>query len=191
MTDPEIATAAAILGKHKIRFVVIGGQAVGKDVTATEDVDVMVTTADYAETVPELRHDADLTFEWEEGGVTRFKMVPAGDIRLDVLDAHEFSGRRSGDEFFEFLVNTESSERDGILWASPAAVWYTRPMIRRWKAYAERILFNILGGVGAGRLQRVEEIARRFGTQDVMRERIAYVRAELRRPDLEHILKDE
>lgn len=64
-------------------------------------------------------------------------------------------------------------------------------MISRWKTYAEKILFNILAGVGAGRLRRVEEIARRFGTQDVMRERIAYVRAELRRPDLEHILKDE
>lgn len=90
MTDPEIATATAILGKHKIRFVVIGGQAVGKSVAATEDVDVMVTTADYAETVPELRHDPDLAFEWEEGGVTRFKMRAAGDIGLDVLDAHEF-----------------------------------------------------------------------------------------------------
>ena len=191
MTDPEIATAAAILGKHKIRFVVIGGQAVGKDVTATEDVDVIVSTADYAETVPELRHDPDLTLEWEEGGVSRFRMRPAGDIRLDMLDAHEFSGRRSGEEFFEYLAETESSERDGILWAPPAAVWYTRRVIRRRKAYAEKIPINILGGVGAGRLRRVEEIARRFGTQDVMRERIAYVRAELRRPDLEHILKDE
>ncbi len=189
MTEPEITRADEILRRHGVRYVVVGGQAIGKSVSTTDDVDVMVTTTDYAETIPLLRDEPGLKFEWEEGGVTRFRILAAG-VPLDILDAATFAGDRTDEEFFAFLLEEESTERDGILFASPAAVWYTRLMVRRWKTYAEKILRNAIGGVGAGRLRRVEEIAERFGTEATVRERVEYVRAEMKRPDLEYILQD-
>ncbi|MGA9044110.1 MAG: hypothetical protein ACLPP2_06485 [Thermoplasmata archaeon] len=189
MTEPEIQRADEILRRHGVRYVVVGGQAIGKSVSTTDDVDVMVTTTDYAETVPLLRDEPALKFEWEERGVTRFRILAVG-VPLDILDAATFAGNRTGEEFFAFLLEEESTERDGIRFASPAAVWYTRLLVRRWKTYAEKILRNAIGGVGAGRLHRVEQIAERFGTKETVRERVEYVRAEMKRPDLEYILQD-
>jgi hypothetical protein len=40
-------------------------------------------------------------------------------------------------------------------------------------------------------MRRVVEIAHRFGTEEILRERVAYVRSEMRRPDLEYVLKEE
>lgn len=191
MTELEVKAADAILRRNEVQYVVVGGQAIGKAVRATGDVDVMVTATDYAAAVTALRSDEDAEFQWEEQGVARFAMRPMGGEFLDVLDASGFAGSRGSEDFFGFLVDEESTMQDGIRYATPAAVWYTRLMVRRWRHYSDKILQDLLGGVAAGRMRRVVEIARRFGTEETIRERVKYVRAEMKRPDLEYVLRGE
>jgi hypothetical protein len=191
MTEPEVEAADAILRRHEVQYVVVGGQAIGKSIRATGDVDVMVTATDYADTIAALQSDEDLEFRWEDQGVARFAMRLVGGEFLDVLNASKFTGSREGRKFFIFLIEEESTQRDGIRYATPAAVWYTRLMIPRWRHYSDKILQDLLGGVGAGRMRRVVEIAHRFGTEETLRKRVAYVRAEMRRPDLEYVLERE
>jgi len=191
MTEPEVEAADTILRRHEVQYVVVGGQAIGKTIRATGDVDVMVTATDYADTIAALQSDEDLEFQWEDQGVARFAMRLVGGEFLDVLNSSKFTGSREGGKFFIFLLEEESTKRDGIRYATAAAVWYTSLMIPRWRHYSDKILQDLLGGVGAGRMRRVVEIAQRFGTAETLRKRVAYVRAEMRRPDLEYVLERE
>jgi hypothetical protein len=185
MNDETVEAADAILRRHGIGYVIVGGKAVAQEAaTATVDVDVMVTTTDYRGAVQRLSSDPGLTLAWEANQVTRFGIVAHDGIPLDVVDSGAFSGKRSGQEFFDFLVREASSEVDGVRYASPEAVWYTRLLTKRWRAYAEKILTNVIDGLPADRLRGVELIARRFGTEATVRVRIAYVREELARSAL-------
>ena len=189
MTERTVEAASVILRRHGIRFAVVGGQAVARSaVTATRDVDVMVTTADYRDAVTKLSSDDSLTLAIEGGAVTRFGIRALHGAPLDLIDAGFFSGNRTGAEFFDYLFQKESTESDGVRYASPELVWYTRLLTKRWQAYAEKIVTNVVDGLSADRLRRVEEIARRFGTEGTIRDRIAYVREELQRPDVQSLV---
>jgi len=192
VTEPTVAAADEILRKHGIRYVVVGGQAIAREAaTATRDVDVMVTTADYRKAVEQLAKDPSLTLAWEGGPVTRFGIVAQRGTPLDVVDAGEFSGTKSAQEFLEFLVHEHSVHVEGIRYLSADAVWYTRLLTKRWKAYAEKIVTNIIDGLSPDHLDRVAEIAREFGTESVLQERLDYVREELKRPDLKELVREE
>ena len=192
MTEPEVRAADAILRRHSIRYVVVGGQAIARSAaTTTHDVDVMVATADYGATVARLREDDELVFDWEDKQLARFRIRPQGGVPLDIINAAAFSGRESGQEFFRYLTEEGSFETEGIPYAAPEAVWYTRLMTKRWRAYAEKIVTNIIDGVAKDRLEQVEALARRFGTVEAMRERMAYVREELARPDVGSLVGDD
>ncbi len=185
LTDPAVARADEILRRHAIRYVVVGGQAIARSAaTATRDVDIMVTTSDYRNTVDRLAKDDALTFAFESGPVARFGIQSLRGIPLDVIDAGIFAGRRPGTEFFDFLTREESTSSNGIAYASPAMVWYSRLLTKRWRAYAEKIVTNVIDGIEPTMLMRVQTIARRFGTDKTIAERIAYVQDELRRSDV-------
>lgn len=192
MTEPEVVATDAIFRRQGVPYVVIGGQAIAqKAATTTHDVDVMVATADFGKTVSRLRGDHDLTFDWEDDRLARFRIRSLGGVPLDIINASTFSGAKSGEEFFGFLAQQASSESDGIRYAAPEAVWYTRLLTKRWKAYAEKIVTNVIDGLPSARLQEVEEIARRFGNEGLIQERVAYVRGELARPDIESLIPRE
>ena len=192
MTEPEVQGADVILRRQAIQYVVVGGQAVAREAaTATHDVDVMVATADFERTVERLQAEPELVFDWKDDKLARFRIRSLGGVPLDILNAVLFSGTRSAEEFFEFLVREASSENDGISYATPEMVWYTRLLTKRWKAYAEKIVTNVIDGVAAGRLRGVDEIARRFGIEVTINARIAYVRAELARPDVSSLIRSE
>ena len=163
----------------------VGGQAVARRAaTTTRDVDVMVATADYHDTVARLRDDPDLVFDWENDQVARFRVRSVGGVPLDIINPVTFSGEKTGEEFFSFLIREASFEADGVSYATPEAVWYTRLLTKRWKAYAEKIVTNVIDGLPPDRLQGVEEIGRRFGNETVLEPRVAYVREELARPEI-------
>jgi len=192
VTDPAVEAASAILRKHGVRFAVVGGQAVALNAaTATRDVDVMVTTDDYHGAVARLGRDDALTLAYESGPVTRFGIQALHGVPLDLIDAGFFSGTKTGAEFFDFLLTEGSKGADGVVYASPEVVWYTRLMTKRWRSYAEKIVTNVIDGLSSARLERVEEIARRFGTEATIRERIEYVREELKRPDVGSLVRKE
>jgi hypothetical protein len=190
MIEPEVQAADVILRRQNIHYVVVGGQAIAqKAATTTRDVDVMVATDDYRTTLARLRTESELTLDWEDDQIARFRIRSAGGVPLDVINSAAFSGNKSGAEFFQYLTHDGSAEADGVAYATPEVVWYTRLLTKRWKAYAEKIVTNVIDGVSPGRLDRVQEIARHFGTETTMRERIAYVREELARPDIESLIK--
>jgi hypothetical protein len=190
VTEPEVEAADAILRGEGIRYVVVGGQAIAqKAATTTHDVDVMVATDDYGKTLTRLRGVKGLTFDWEDNQIARFRIRSVGGVPLDVINSATFSGNKSGEEFFRYLTQEGSAETDGILYATPEVVWYTRLLTKRWKAYAEKIVTNVIDGVGASRLREVEQVARRFGNEVTIKTRIAYVREELARPDIESLVK--
>jgi hypothetical protein len=190
VTEPEVVTSVAILKKHGIRFVVVGGQAIARTAaTTTHDVDVMVATDDFANTNSYLREEKDLAFDWEDKQIARFRILSLGGVPLDVINAAAFSGVKSGQEFFGFLTSEGSTESEGIAYATPEVVWYTRLLTKRWKAYAEKIITNVIDGVAADRLKKVDEIAQRFGTEVTIHMRLAYVREELARPDIESLIR--
>jgi hypothetical protein len=192
VTDPGVAAADGILRRHGIRYLVVGGQAVGREAaTATQDVDVMVTTSDYRDAVARLGADPELTKAWEGGPVVRFGIRALNGIPLDVVDSGFFAGKRTGKDFFEFLIREESSENEGVRYITTAGVWYMRLMTKRWRAYAEKIVTNVIDGVDPRRLDRVAAISRAFGTEATVQTRLAYVRAELARPDLVALIRRE
>ncbi|MCI4348795.1 MAG: hypothetical protein L3J93_01050 [Thermoplasmata archaeon] len=181
MTEHYVEVADAILRDHGIHYVVVGGQAVARTVqTGTSDVDVMVTTADFDATVAVLLKDKRIRLRGLREGVALFAIESAQGVGFDLLDAAPFGGTRTGEEFFRFLIDEESTETDRIRYSSTALVWYTRMHASRWRVYAEKILVNILDGADPKELERVEAIARRFGCEEALRPRIAYVREELR-----------
>ena len=185
MTDPAVEAADRILKRHGIGYVIVGGQAIAQSAaTATRDVDAMVATADYRGAIAALGGDPELTLAMDGGAVARFGIRALAGAPLDLVDAGVFAGTRSSQEFFDFLVREQSSEVDGIRYVSAEAVWYTRLLTKRWRAYAEKIVTNVIDGIEADRLAAVEAIARRFGTEPELRERIDYVREELRNSPL-------
>ncbi|HTP54905.1 MAG TPA: hypothetical protein VML94_08135 [Thermoplasmata archaeon] len=190
MTEPGVAAADVLLKRLGIPFVVVGGQAVAQTAaTSTHDVDVMVATDDFGKTIKLLRTAKDLAFDWESDQLARFRILSLGGVPLDVINSAAFSGSKPAEQFFRFLCTEGSTEADGIAYATPEVVWYTRLLTKRWKAYAEKIVTNVIDGVASGRLGKVEEIARRFGTDATIQERLAYVRSELARPDIESLIR--
>jgi hypothetical protein len=190
LTDDEVRAADAILQKLGIRFVVVGGQAVARSAaTSTRDIDVMVATADYPRTVELLRREPGLAFDWDDGKLCRFRMLARGGLPLDVINGSAFSGRGAGSDFYRYLADEASSMSDGISYASPEAVWYTRLLTKRWQAYAEKIVTNMIDGVPPERLSDVAAIGRRFGTETVLAGRLEYVRQEMARPEVAELLR--
>lgn len=192
MTEPDVLAADEILRRLDIRYVIVGGQAIALNAaTSTHDVDVMVATASFDEAIVRLRRSPALASDWQDDQLARFRILAEGGVPLDILNADIFAGNKTGEEFFAYLMKEGSTEADGILYATPELVWYTRLLTKRWKAYAEKIVTNVIDGISAGRLRKVEEIARRFGTEVTVKTRIAYVRGELARPDIRSLVKGE
>lgn len=180
MSGTAVDLADVILRGHGIQYVVVGGQAVAQTVrTGTVDVDVMVTTSDFQGTVARLLQDPRIRLRGMREGVALLSIESARGAGLDVLDSAPFAGERSGEEFYRYLVEQESTEAAGIRYASTAIVWYTRLLTTRWKVYAEKILVNILDGADPALLVEAERIASRFGTLAVVRPHLEYVRQEL------------
>lgn len=180
MSATSVDVADAILRTHGIAYVVVGGQAVARSVpTGTSDVDIMVTTADFEKTVAQLLRDGRLRLRGARDGLALFAIESAQGVGLDVLDASPFAGAHPGEEFYRFLVEEESAENHGIRYASTPFVWYTRLLASRWRAYAEKILVNIVDGADPTLLTRAVEIARRFGTEGEIAQRLQYVQQEM------------
>ena len=180
MSGTSVSLADVILRGHGIQYVVVGGQAVARTVpTGTVDVDVMVTTSDFQGTVARLLKDPRIRLRGMREGVALLSIESARGAGLDVLDSAPFAGNRTGEEFYRFLVNEESTDVADIRYASTAVVWYTRLLTTRWQVYAEKILVNILDGADPELLAHAERIAKRFGTLETVRPRLEYVRHEL------------
>lgn len=189
MTDRFVASASQVLRRHGVRFVVVGGRALARSFpAATDDVDVMVAASEYSTAVQRLKTDRRLRFESVSSDVSRFWLSP-GDgqpFPTDVLDTTSFSGRRPGSAFFEYLVGGGSFEEDGVLYARPATVVYTRLMSPRWASvYVKKLATDVGNGMSIADLNESAIVARQFGVPARIEERLSHVFAEIRRRGLD------
>ncbi len=187
-----VSAARKVLDRNSVRFVVVGGQAIYLRVhTSTSDVDVIVATPEYEAAVTRLSSDTDVAGSDRQGGTSFIHLKTAGGARLDILDAANYSGDRPGAEFFRYVVEEGSIVKDGVRYATVPVVWYMRLVIDPWETYAEKLLTNVVDGIGpVAPLREVGAIGRRFGTAEKLANRLAFVRNELKRPNLEDRLAD-
>ena len=123
VTEPDVLAADQLLRRRGIEYIVIGGQAIARSAaTATHDIDVMVATSEFRRTVDRLRSEKELAFDWEDHQLARFRILPAGGVPLDIINAAAFAGDKSGEEFYRFLSRDGSAESDGIRYATPEVV---------------------------------------------------------------------
>lgn len=173
-----VADVFASLG---ISFVVVGGQAVIRQVqVSTEDVDVMVATEDYQDTLSKIRNVPGVIERGSSDGLTQLRLRGPPAVSLDILDAGYFSGTKGGQELFRILMQEESSVSEGIRYASIGFVWYTRLSVPRWKAYVEKIIADTRADAGAPNIDLVRSLARKLGVSSVMSPRVTYLLDELR-----------
>lgn len=64
--------------------------------------------------------------------------------------------------------------------ALPKVVWYMRLVIDRWELYVPKMLRDLRAGVPWSTAEEVQRLADRFERGDLLRERIAQLRADAR-----------
>ncbi len=176
MNHEQVKEVAGWLDSLKIRYIVVGGSAIG-----TKDVDVLIGVGDWEpiDRILENRREA-APLEPMSGSI-RGTVVALGTEQVDVefLSGEPFAGNRSADDFLRYVHQHRSEVDEGVRYAKPAVVWYMRLSTNDWQQYVEKIRLDIRGGVPLETLGAVVEIGDYFGVGDKMRERVAFVRRTL------------
>jgi hypothetical protein len=98
---------------------------------------------------------------------------PEGTIPFGLLDPGYFSGDRSGDEFFDYVARSRSTDGPAGRVADPQVVWYMRLLVPQ-ERYLDRILRDRdAGAPSIAWLKDVRRMARRFGTTVRIDDRIS------------------
>lgn len=166
-----------------IRVLVVGGLALEvAGVGGTSDVDLFVTVRDFEELPRELRAEKRVAVLLSSGDdEVRSGLLRAieGDVRFDVLDPSVFSGKKSGDEFFDYVEKHFSFESEIGPTVRPPVVWYTR-LLLPGEDQLGKIARDLGNGADPTWLNGAVRIARRFGTEGTVKARLRRL-AELRR----------
>ncbi|MGA7860716.1 MAG: hypothetical protein WCB19_02530 [Thermoplasmata archaeon] len=155
------------------RYLVVGGLAVEQKVpTATEDVDLLLAVADYERVVAALV--ADPSVQIDEGRLISGGFMDGGDgkVDFDLLNPVAFAGKRSGEEFFDFVYRSRSYESPLGRTADPQVVWYMRLMVPDWETYIQKIVRDLGNGAPWKWVDDVRRIADRFGAETTVGGRI-------------------
>lgn len=189
MNRNHLKAFAKILGRHGIRYIVVGGAAVAdRYPSETRDVDVLLLAQAYTKGVDALDHDpsiVSMTREDDEMAGGHFIVGPTL-VRFDMLNPEAFSGSRGGDEFFEYVVRHGSHNSAVGRVAEVGVVWYMRLVIGSdaWLVQVQKVLRDLRAGAPWDLTSHVRRIARRFGTQAILGERLILVEEEAVRAGL-------
>jgi hypothetical protein len=164
-----------------IACLVVGGAAIAVEgIGATTDVDLLLTVRDYAGAGNRVSADPRVTQNVHYQGPTASGLFRTeyGDVRFDILDPATFSGKRSGDEFFDYANRRWASDTRIGRTAQPALVFYTR-LIVPGERYLERIIDDLDDGAPEEWLDETLAIANFCGTTGRIREQLLRI-SELR-----------
>ena len=162
-----------------IDYVLVGGMAVelaGHE-TGTEDVDLLVSLAEYQGTFEKLAGDRNFrhmeALETIGGG-----QFFTGDrwIDLDFINPRLFRGKLSAERFVSYVKRYRSRKTAFGRVAAPEVTWYMRLVVPDWEIYVQKILRDIRAGVPDELLGEALAIARHLGVDDVVRQRIEKVK---------------
>ena len=189
MNRTHVSAFAKLLRERAVRYVVVGGAAVAEAYPSeTVDVDVLLMAREYARAVDALDHDPSIVSMTREGGEMAGGHFVVGHsvVRFDLLNPEAFSGRRSGDDFFDYVARSGSRKTSGVAYAKVPVVWYMRLVIEgeAWMVQVQKILRDLRAGAPWGLTKDVDRIARRFGVQARLRDRMGLVRQEAQRAGL-------
>jgi hypothetical protein len=150
--------------------------------TGTEDADFAVTMREFERAMKKL--DAHARFRNVEslrtiGGAEFF----TGDrwIDVDFLNPTLFRGRKTGDDFIEYLKRYRSRKTDFGPVARPEVTWYMRLVIPDWEIYVQKILRDIRAGTPEKTLDGALAIAGVLGVDHMVAPRVRRTREYLAR----------
>ena len=130
MNHEQVKEVAGWLDSLKIRYIVVGGSAIG-----TKDVDVLIGVGDWEpiDRILENRREA-APLEPMSGSI-RGTVVALGTEQVDVefLSGEPFAGNRSADDFLRYVHQHRSEVDEGVRYAKPAVVWYMRLSTNDWQ----------------------------------------------------------
>ncbi|HEV2165823.1 MAG TPA: hypothetical protein VGS23_02415 [Thermoplasmata archaeon] len=189
MNRAHVKAFSGILKRQGIRFVIVGGAAVAQVYPSeTRDVDVLLLAHEYRKGVDVLDHDpsiASMTREDNEMSGGHF-VVGHALIRFDILNPEAFSGSRSGDEFFEYVLRSGSRKTAEGPVAKVAVVWYMRLVLEgdAWLVQVQKIMRDLRAGAPWSLQKEVRRIAKRFGMLARLEDRLVLVKQEAERAGL-------
>jgi hypothetical protein len=169
-----------------VPFIVVGGGAIAQEVrVATKDVDVLINRKNWEEIDSAIENHPEAAPLEPFSGTIRGTVVRIGEWQYDVefISGEPFSGRYPAERFVRFVREHGSAEYDGIRYARPAVVFYMRLVTEDWQVHVDAIERDVRAGVSRSTLDRALRIAERFGTQKLVRERLAYVRKTMSNND--------
>ena len=189
MNREHVRAFMKILERHQIRHILVGGAAVMVAFPSeSRDVDVLLLARTYEKGVDALDHDPSVVSITRESGQMAggHFMVGPTLVRFDLLDPGAFSGRRSGDEFFDYVARYGSRAGPEGRVATVPVVWYMRLVIEgdAWLVQVQKILRDLRAGAPWSLMTRVRVLARRFGEDAKISARIERVRIEAERAGL-------
>ncbi len=168
---------------------IVGGAAVAEVYPSESvDIDVLLMAREYARAVDELDHDPSVVSMSREGGEMAGGHFLVGHtvVRFDLLNPEAFSGNRSGDEFFDFVRRSGSRRTPEGVVAKVAVVWYMRLVIEgdAWLVQVQKILRDLRAGAPWDLTKDVRRIAKRFGVEERLDDRLGLVKQEAERAGL-------
>lgn len=172
-----------MLRRNDVPFVFVGGVAIEQRFpSATEDLDVMVLPDGYARAVGRVDRDPSVVSmsrgpaEMPGGHV----LIRGNLVRFDLLDPAAYSGTRTGEAFYRYVVRYHSDRTELGRVARPEVVWYMRLVIEPWELYVSKILRDLRAGAPWSIAGKVERIAEHFGVRSVVRARLGHLREDAR-----------
>jgi len=175
MKSDEASEFAELLRRNQIDFIFVGGTAILRRYPSqTFDFDVMVLPRDFARGVAAIDKDPSVaSMSRSPATIPGGHVIVRGSlVRFDLLDPAAYAGTRTGQDFYTYVRRYASDPSPIGRIAKPAVVWYMRLVIDRHELYFPKIVRDLRAGVPWSTVDEVRRIAKRFGVDDVIRQRI-------------------
>lgn len=181
MNREDVRFVGRRVGELGGRYLIVGGAAVARAVDSeTEDVDLMLAVSDYASVVKKLGEDPRVFIESVGGMAGGFLTAGGRRIEFDLLNPSSFSGNRTGEEFFRYVLRYRSQESSEGRYVLPPVVWYMRLLVPDWLTYVQKILRDLRAGAPWHWMVDVLDLGRRFGTRERLAPRVDEAREAAR-----------
>lgn len=193
MENRELERLIEELSKYGIKPILIGGQAILKTMAKvrTKDTDFLLDKSEINKLESVLKTIKEYEFERIEyidlpgSGIRRpvpkdmyLYVVRHRDMewRVDFIDETKF-----GTDFKKDVSQKSKADKTipTLLVAPPSFVDYMRLLTDRWTSYVDTITMDYKKARKKPRLEDIESIAKSYGTQKIIAERVEYLKKRL------------
>ena len=174
----DLRVVCAELEKARIEFVVVDGASLERTFPiGTGDIDVAVALKDYPRVLETLRRHPRVRNVEDVGTMAGCEFrIGTRWVDIEFINPLLFAGKRSPDDFIDYVRRHRSERTEVATFAPPEVVWYMRLAIGAWEGYVQKILRDVRTGVPPSLLDKVLDIARHFDVLEVLRPRVEQAR---------------